>query len=413
MVTLDFETYYDRDFSLKKVPMEAYIRDPRFEVIGVSLKKDADPIEWVSGDDAAIKAALLRYGCDKDVCVAHNAAFDMAIMSWLYGVRPKFIVDTLSLARPITGLTCGCSLKALAIYFGIGKKGTEIYNTLGKRRADFTPEELRAFGEYCRNDVQLTYDLLPFLRKGTTKAELYLIDLTIRMFTEPVLELDGSLLASHLKKVQQEKQLILDSVSHGDRAAFMSNDRFAALLRAEGVEPPMKTSAKTGKATYAFAKTDQEFTALLDHPNERVQALVAARLGLKSTLEETRTQAFLDIARRGTLPVLLNYYGAANTGRFCVTGDTQITVRRGDEVLQIPLELLQDDDLVWDGEAFVTHGGLIDRGEREVITYQGITGTPDHRVFVEEEDGEEGTVTLFEARLGGLTLQTAGSPVAS
>lgn len=316
MLTIDFETYWDKDFSLSKMTTESYIRDPQFEVIGVSIKKDNGPIEWVSGDDQIIKQALLERGAQNDVCVAHNAAFDMAIMNWRYGIRPRVIVDTLSMARPITGLTVGGSLRALGEYFGIGEKGTEVYNTQGKHRKDFTSEELERYGRYCQQDVNLTYQLLQKLLPLSTAQEMYLIDLTIRMFTEPVLQLNSELLETHLEKVKADKQALLDSVSHGDRSAFMSNDKFAELLRAEGVEPPTKVSEKTGKTAYAFAKTDAGFQALLSHPNERVQALASARLGLKSTLEETRTQAFLDIARRGPMPVMLNYYGAANTGRF-------------------------------------------------------------------------------------------------
>lgn len=315
MLTIDFETYWDKDFSLSKMTTESYIRDPQFEVIGVSIKKDNGPIEWVSGDDQIIKQALLERGAQNDVCVAHNAAFDMAIMNWRYGIRPRVIVDTLSMSRPITGLSVGGSLRALGEYFGIGEKGTEVYNTQGKHRKDFTPEELERYGRYCQQDVNLTYQLLQKLLPLSTAQEMYLIDLTIRMFTEPVLQLNSELLETHLEKVKADKQALLDSVAHGDRSAFMSNDKFAELLRAEGVEPPTKVSEKTGKTAYAFAKTDAGFQALLGHPNERVQALASARLGLKSTLEETRTQAFLDIARRGPMPVMLNYYGAANTGR--------------------------------------------------------------------------------------------------
>lgn len=315
MLTIDFETYWDKDFSLSKMTTESYIRAPQFEVIGVSIKKDNGPIEWVSGDDQIIKQALLERGAQNDVCVAHNAAFDMAIMNWRYGIRPRVIVDTLSMSRPITGLSVGGSLRALGEYFGIGEKGTEVYNTQGKHRKDFTPEELERYGRYCQQDVNLTYQLLQKLLPLSTAQEMYLIDLTIRMFTEPVLRLNSELLETHLEKVKADKQALLDSVAHGDRSAFMSNDKFAELLRAEGVEPPTKVSEKTGKTAYAFAKTDAGFQALLDHPNERVQALASARLGLKSTLEETRTQAFLDIARRGPMPVMLNYYGAANTGR--------------------------------------------------------------------------------------------------
>ena len=81
------------------------------------------------------------------------------------------------------------------------------------------------------------------------------------------------------------------------------------------VEPPMKISPATGKETYALAKNDDEFKALAEHPDVRVQSLVAARLGAKSTLEETRTERFIAIAKRGLMPVPLKYY-AAHTGRW-------------------------------------------------------------------------------------------------
>lgn len=406
MVTLDFETYYSSDFSLSKMSTESYIRSPEFEVIGVGLKKDSSPTVWVTGSDSVIKDALLGYGCDKDICVAHNAAFDMAIMNWRYDVRPKFIVDTLSLSRPVVGMESSGSLRALSEYYGIGHKGTEIYTTKGKHLKDFTPEELKRFGEYCILDVDLTYALLPHLFKSTTRSELDLIDLSVRFFTEPHLKLNQKLLEEHLAKVVKAREDLIAQIGVA-REEFTSNEKFAQLLRDAGIEPPTKTSPTTGKETYAFAKTDEEFKALLEHPDERVQTLVSARMGLKSSIEETRTQAFLDIARRGTFPVMLNYYGAVNTGRFCLAGDTIITVKRNEKVLDIELKALKDEDLVWDGVEFVSHGGLVDRGEREVITYQGITGTPDHRVYVEEQVNEEGPIDLLEASLGGYTLETA------
>jgi DNA polymerase len=95
----------------------------------------------------------------------------------------------------------------------------------------------------------------------------------------------------------------------------MSNQLFANYLESCGVSAPLKTSPATGKATYAFSKTDRGFTDLLEHPDERVQAAAAARLGVKSTLEETRTRSLIGVAERGALPILLNYYGA-HTGRF-------------------------------------------------------------------------------------------------
>ena len=314
IVVIDFETYWDTDFSLSKVTMEEYIRSPQFEVIGVSVKEDEDYIKWYTGEH--IKPALDAIRLQECIVVAHNAAFDCAILTWIYGIRPGYIIDTLSMARPVIGLHTSCSLRALARFYGIGAKGTEVYNTKGKHLKDFTDEELARFGEYCKQDVNLTAKLLPDLYNAVPRAERDLIDCTIRMFTEPVIELDTPLLEKHLAEVKEKKEKLLDLVGHDNREAFMSNLKFAQLLRKEGVDPPMKVSERTGKKAFAFAKTDDGMRELLNHPNERVQALAAARLGLKSTIEETRTQAFIDISKRGPMPILLNYYGAVNTGRF-------------------------------------------------------------------------------------------------
>ena len=410
MYTIDFETYYDKQFSLSKLTTEQYIRDDRFEVIGVAVKHDdgptvfhaADPADWKT----SIQQALSQYHFENEVVIAHNAVFDMAILNWHFGIKPKFIVDTLSMARPLTMMTVGGSLRALSELFNIGHKGTAVYDMLGKHRTDMTVEEIKDYGEYCKLDVDLTYQLFHKLKAYSTPSEMFVIDCLMRMFTEPMLVLDKDLLRKHLETVQNRNRNLLKETGLESRDDLMSNPKFAELLKSMGVTPPMKISERTGKETYAFSKKDLEFTALLEHPDDRVQALVAARLGLKSTIEETRTEMFLGIAERGGLPIMLNYYGG-HTGRACLTGDTIITVKRQGEIKDIRLDSLLNDDLVWDGESFVQHEGLVCHGEKEVMEYQGITGTPDHRVYTREMPYEEGPISLLEASLGGYTIETA------
>jgi DNA polymerase I-like protein with 3'-5' exonuclease and polymerase domains len=315
IIGVDFETAYDRQYSLSKITTEEYIRDPRFEVIGVGVKVDADETQWFSGTKAQTKRWLEQFPWDDAVAVAHNALFDMAILSWVFGIRPKRIADTLSMARALHGAEGGSlSLKGLAEKYGLGVKGTEVENALGKWRLDFTKEELARYAEYCCNDVELTCDLFAKLAVGFPLSELRLIDLTIRMFSEPVLELDRHVLVKHLEAVKAKKDDLLGKAMI-DKEQLMSNPKLAQLLRDLGVEPPMKISPTTGKETYAFAKSDEAFKALLEHENIFVQAIVAARLGVKSTLEETRTERFIGIAERGKLPIPLRYYGA-HTGRW-------------------------------------------------------------------------------------------------
>ena len=323
LLTLDFETYYDRGFSLSKMTTEEYIRDELFEVIGVSVKHNDAPAAWFSGTHAQTKTWLAQFPWDKAIAVAHNAMFDMAILNWIFDIRPKRIADTLSMARALDGPDAGNSLAKLAERHGAGVKGDEVINALGKGRLDFTQEELARYAEYCINDTELTYKLFNKMAVGFPMVELRLIDLTIRMFTEPTLRLDKQVLQAHLEEVQAKKEALMSKLNY-DKADLMSNPKLAELLEFHGVVPPTKISPTTGKETYAFAKNDEEFKALLEHENPQVQAIVAARLGVKSTLEETRTERFINIAERGPLPIPLRYY-AAHTGRW--GGDDKVNMQ--------------------------------------------------------------------------------------
>jgi len=406
VLTIDFETYYDSDFSLSKMTTEEYIRSPRFEVVGVSVKVDSEPPRWFSGTMPDIQKWLLRFPWGTSIAVAHNAAFDMAILNWSFGIIPARIADTLSMARALDGPDAGNSLAKLAERHGLGVKGNEVIAALGKRRLDFSSAQLAAYGEYCCNDADLTYDLFQKQVAGFPLSELRVIDLTIRMFTEPVLRLSQPVLDGHLTEVLDRKAKLLDGLGVSTEA-LMSNDKLAKVIADLGVEPPTKTSATTGKVAWAFAKTDEEFKALLDHEDERVQAIVAARLGIKSTLEETRTQRFIDISKRGTLPVPLRYY-AAHTGRWggCLVADSEVVVynlSHGVQTKRITDVLL--DDLVWDGEAFVPHEGVVFSGYSEVIEWDGVKGTADHVVFT-----DAGEMPLRDAMQGAHRIAVARSP---
>ena len=323
LITVDFETYYSKDFSLSKMTTEEYIRSPYFQVIGVGVKVNNGGTEWASGTHEQLKEYLDEFDWDNAMVLAHNTMFDGAILSWIFDIHPRVYADTLCMGRAIHGVEVGGSLKALTERYNIGEKGTEVVNAMGLRLEDFPEDQLDRYGDYCVNDVELTYKLFTIMGKNFPKQELKLIDLTLRMFIEPVLELDLGLLEMHLEDVKDRKEKLLTQAGV-DKADLMSNPKFAELLKEHGVEPPTKISPTTGKETFAFAKSDEAFKALAEHENDTVQSLVAARLGTKSTLEETRTQRFIDIAKRGKLPVPVRYY-AAHTGRW--GGDDKINLQ--------------------------------------------------------------------------------------
>ena len=324
LITLDFETYYDKDYSLKKLTTEEYINDPRFQIVGVAVKRGNGDTLWYSFASLQEYTTALK-DLDNAVVLCHNTAFDAAILSWRLGIRPKFLLDTLSMARPLVGLTQSHSLEKLAEQFGLGVKGKEVLSAEGKRLADFSPHELAAYAQYCINDVELTYKLFKALVKGFPRSELDVIDITLRMFTEPTLLLDKATIQREIDLEQRRKDSLLNALGGFTSAEDLrSNDKFAEVLRRLGVEPPTKISAKTGKTTWAFAKSDADFKALLAHDDPLVVAAVEARLGHKSSQRATRATRFMGIAERmGRLPVPLSYCGA-HTGRYAASGSINL-----------------------------------------------------------------------------------------
>jgi hypothetical protein len=352
LITVDFESYYSKEFGFSKLTTEEYVRDDRFEVIGVGIKENGEETKWFSGTHDEIQAVFGNYNWKDSFVLAHNTAFDGAILSWLFGITPKGWLDTLSMARAIHGVSVGGSLAKLAEHYNVGVKGEEVINALGLRRQDFPAAQLARYGEYCKNDVDLCYDIFQLMMGADfPKQELKVIDATLRMFIEPSLELDLPLLEQHLEEVKARKERLLEAAA-ADKDTLMSNDKFAELLLGlrikETGEPvfksasmlPRKVSPKTGKEAWAFAKTDEAFKELAKHPDPRVQILVSARLGNKTTLEETRTQRFIDIAKRGKLPVPLKYY-AAHTGRW--GGDDKVNLQnlpsRGDNAGKLKMAI--------------------------------------------------------------------------
>jgi len=334
VITLDLECYYSTEYSLTKIPTEEYVRSPQFEMIGIAIKHGGLPTMWV--EKPQVKDALAAIDWSDAMVVCQNTAFDGAVLSWLYGVKPLAWFDTLGMSRALFPHEKAHGLAKQAERMGIGAKGDEVLHAKGKHYADFTAEELARYGEYCINDTELTYTLFnKYMAMGFPKQELKLMDMTLRMFIEPVLELDKQLLVDHLEAVKDAKEALMESVRDfmlkdadpeyvhaifsegmdGIKKLLMSNDKFAKVLENYGVVPPTKVSLRTGKLAWAFAKTDEEFKALEEHPDERVQMLVAARLGNKTTIEETRTERFIGMSTRGKFPVPLRYYGA-HSGRW-------------------------------------------------------------------------------------------------
>ena len=312
LLVIDFETRWDRkEYTLSKMTTEQYIRNPRFKAFGCCIKTyDVPGTVWVTHADLPDFFNTIDWSTT--AVLAHNAQFDVAILSWVYEAKPCFIFDSLSMARALRGVEVGNSLAKLADEFGLPPKGKAVHSTDGLE--ELTHEIEFELAEYCKHDTFLCEEVFKRLIKNYPAKELRLIDLTLKMFTNPVLELDQEMLREALVEESTKRTELLNRLGI-EEATLASNDKFASVLSKMGIAPPKKISKTTGKEALALAKNDAHFQALLNSDNEDVALLCEARLAVKSTLERTRAQRFLDISERGRLPVPLNYYGA-HTGRW-------------------------------------------------------------------------------------------------
>lgn len=326
IICIDFETAWDsKTYTLSKMTTEEYIRDPRFFAWGAVIHElgSAEDARWVGYP--YLKRELDKIDWSRTAVLAHNAQFDVSILSWKYGVQPAFILDTLSMARALRGIEVGNSLAKLADEFGLPPKGKAVHSTDGIREGQMTLEMEKELAEYCKHDVWLCEQIFERFVVNYPTKELRLIDMTLRMYTRPLLELDPDMLKSAIMEEQEVRASLLNTLGI-DEADLASNPKFAEVLRMMGVEPPMKTSKTTGKPALALAKNDALFQALLNSDNQDVALLCEARLKVKSTTERTRAQRFLEIAERGSLPVPLSYYGAI-TGRWTASKGSAINMQ--------------------------------------------------------------------------------------
>lgn len=306
--TLDIETFFDDEFTLKKLTTEAYCRDPRFEFLLLGVRDPWGKLFCVPSEQ--IPAWLSSVNWREFGVLCHHAQFDLLALNHWHGVKPRHVYDTLSMARLMLGNHLSVGLDNLARHFGLVGKNVPYNLFKGRHWADIPADTRQLLADGCLHDIELTWDIFCRLAQGFPAEEYQVIDSTVRMFTEPKLIGDVNELAEVWRYEQKRKAGLLEAlgVTPDD---LQSAARFVELLAAEGVDVPTK-QGKNGPIP-AIAKTDDFMQELLDDDNERVRTLAEARLGVRSTLDQTRSERLGFMATRGAMPVYLSYCGAHTT----------------------------------------------------------------------------------------------------
>lgn len=310
LVTADFESFFSDTYTLrsKDLSTSEYVRDPRFEAISVAIKIDKKPTKVYFGPD--IKSALDKIDWSKSTLLCHHTQFDGLILSHHYGHVPAVYACTLSMAKALFPKVLRNDLGTVAIRYGKQNK-LEMPDFKGKHLADLTPEEIEAVRVYNARDVDVTYEIYHEMLKVFPAKELELVDIIIRMFADPVLRVDMKLAKSELDRERAEREAAVLKSGH-DVKVLRSDKMFPVALAALGADVPMKPSPSIeGKMIPAIAKSDEDFDALLYHPNQKVVDLVKGRLSAKSSISETRAARMLIRGRnRMRLPIYYNFSGA-------------------------------------------------------------------------------------------------------
>ena len=333
---LDFESYYDNIYSLRKMTPAEYILDPRWEIHMVGVAIDDGPIQIIAAEDFA--AFLKQFPPEDTMTITYNALFDNCILAWRYGYVPKRMIDCMGMVRLLRGhVLKGVSLETAADHFHLPAKGHEIAKVKGMRLAQIMarPVLWAQYKDYCRRDVYLMRAIFNRLAPEMPAPQWKYMDLVLRACVEPQFVIDYELLKAHYDDVITDKEELMRA-ANSDKTTLMSNDKFAERLIELGIEPGLKPSpSNPAIETYAFAKTDEFMTQLQEHDDPQVQALAAARLGVRSTLEEKRSQRLLAIADlqwpttwgqevTRIMPIPLRFAGA-HTLR--LSGDWQINMQ--------------------------------------------------------------------------------------
>lgn len=374
LLFVDFETYYDDDYTLRKFTNYDYIAHKFFKIHSVSFARGRGEIQLVWGHDEALEALKAEFAKNPNtVLVAQNAMFDGTIATF-HKIIPRHFLDLMGMSRAWFKQQMFHNLDAiLERLFPLDptmRKDDGLSDTKGIRV--LTPMLQGILGPYNIRDVELLRAAFyEFMRLGFPVRELAVNDLTLQISCVPRFVADVPLLETtrdEAQKNQQEKvAAALEYMQNNGNPNFnpiffmpandrnkgvwktkkaynedyreefgmgpidkpeeaikflSSNQKFEYLLTHKfGVKVPMKespTAKKRGdyELIPALGLNDVEFQQLMAEHRE-LRIIWEGRIASKSNIEYTRAVTLLRLAEIFDGHIILPLkYSAAHTDRF-------------------------------------------------------------------------------------------------
>lgn len=307
ILAVDFETYYDKEVSIKVYGPRGYFNHPQFSAYLVSVVGDS---------------GFTYVGCPREfdwsllngrTVLSHNASFDETLFKfgvekkWWRGCTPKAWHCTADLAA-----FCGIprSLKgASSVALGIEISKDTRDNMSGKRWEDMTPEFKQEVIDYAAKDSQLCLDLWATLSPSWPEHEREISRMN-REALQKGIPIDQPLLKSYANQLSVrlfEAEQAIPWI--GDKSP-LSRTAFNDECRKQGLTPPE-----------SLALSD-------DDANEWIEKNCVEHLWIAAVREWRRVNALqkkiksFDLATMadGRYYGALTYFGAQQTGRFSGSG---------------------------------------------------------------------------------------------
>ena len=403
-LSCDIETYSDVD--LVKCGVYKYADSPNFEILLFAYSVDDGEIQIIdlaNGEELppAITAALMSPKIKK---TAFNAQFERCCLS-------KYLNTTLDpaqwyctaiqaaeLSLPASLADVGAALglerqkisegKELIKYFCVPCRPTKANGGRTRNMPWDAPEKWERFKEYCMRDVDVERQIAEKLKKypiSKSEHDLYVLDQKIN---------DRGVLVDLQLAEQAVKMNRLQTAVATEQAYALTgleNPNSVAQLKDWLIENGIEIECLSKKAVKALA----------DETDGDVQEVLHLRLLMSKTSVKKYEAVARSVCHDNRVRGLLRFYGANRTGRWCLAQGTMVTVKNtAGDIYERPIETVEKSDMVFDGENWVHHDGVVYSGDHEVIFWDGITATPEHKVFISNNT----KITLREAKERGLKL---------
>jgi DNA polymerase len=419
---------------LRKTGLFPYWEDPSTDLWGAAYcVDDGDVQRWMPGDP--VPEAIAQAVKDGWLIFGHNVGFELA--AWTYRLAPKYgwpLPDRKTLrctAAMAAAMALPRALGDAATAMGLDEDkdqaGRRLMLQMAKpRRLDGrcgvcsgsggipggdqgdvwtciecdgtgrrvvwwdTPDRIERLMTYCEQDVRTERALTKRLRP-LPPSELAIFQLDMAINWRGV--------AIDLPNVKRARRLVQQSLDALDgELAVLTRQR---IERASQGARLIDWLAEHGVDTASLDKNS--VSALLEsvgHDQTTVRRVLEIRQEAAKSSTAKLEAMLLRTCADGRSRETLMYHGAG-TGRWCLAEGSPVLTRNPDGTIgETPIEQVSQDQQVWDGTEWVSHEGVVFSGEKDVLEYDGVTATAEHRVFVSDTE----YATLGEVARQGLPI---------